>query len=184
MVSRWLLIFFVSVFLVLFLWVSTSTAMNPDCSPVEEKSVKVEAWMSKQYEKNLRQIRKEFSAMGDTLVTLWVYPAKNPSKIVAIGSCVPAYIGRHILRKAMEYSGGVNSLVNQGFISSNWIGVGTSLFAESSFRKITQDQLSMLMDTSLDTQHFQSIYQQLTMQQKKVKAFGLMLKNPKLLEKP
>ncbi len=84
----------------------------------------------------------------------------------------------------MEYSGGVNSLVNQGFISSNWIGIGTSLFTESSFRKITQDQLSMLMDTSLDTQHFQSIYQQLTMQQKKVKAFGLMLKNPKLLEKP
>ena len=54
MVSRWLLIFFVSVFLALFLWVSTSTAMNPDYSPVEEKSVKVEAWMSKQYEKSLR----------------------------------------------------------------------------------------------------------------------------------
>jgi len=51
MVSRWLLIFFMSVFLALFLWVSTSTAMSPDCSPLEEKSVKVEAWMSKQYEK-------------------------------------------------------------------------------------------------------------------------------------
>ena len=184
MISRWFLVFFLCVFGPLFLWVLTSAAMSRDCSPLEEKPIKVEAWMSKQYEKSLRQIRKEFSAMGDTLVTLWVYPAKNPSKIVAIGSCVPAYIGRHILRKAMEYSGGVNSLVNQGFISSNWIGVGTSLFAESSFRKITQDQLSMLMDTSLDTQHFQSIYQQLTMQQKKVKAFGLMLKNPKLLEKP
>jgi len=126
MVSRWLLIFFVSLFLALFLWVSTSTAMNPDCSPVEEKFVKVEAWMSKQYEKNLQKIRKEFSAMGNTQVTLWVYPANNPSKIVAIGSCVPAYIGRHMLRKAIEYSGGVSSLVHQGFFSSNWIGVGTS----------------------------------------------------------
>ena len=58
---------------------------------------------------------------------------ENPSDSGYIGSCVPAYIGRHILRKAMESSGGVNSLVNQGFISSNWIGVGTSLFAESSF---------------------------------------------------
>ena len=83
---------------------------------------------------------------------------------MAIGSCVPAYIGRHILRKAMEYSGGVNSLVNQGFISSNWIGVGTSLFAESSFRPVTKDQL--------------------TMQQKKVNAFGLLLDHPKLLENP
>ena len=33
--------------------------MNPDCSHVEEKSVKVEAWMSKQYEKSLRQIREK-----------------------------------------------------------------------------------------------------------------------------
>jgi len=51
MVSRWLIIFFMPVFLPLFLWVSTSTAMNPDCSPVEEKSVNVEVWMSKQYKK-------------------------------------------------------------------------------------------------------------------------------------
>ena len=87
--------------------------MNLDCSPVEEKSVKVEAWMSKQYEKSLRQIRNEFSAMGNTRVILWVCLAKNPSKIVVIGSCVPAYIGRHMLRKAIEYSGGVSSLVHQ-----------------------------------------------------------------------
>ena len=89
-----------------------------------------------------------------------------------------------MLRQAMEYSGGVNSLVNQGFFSSNWIGVGTSLFAESSLRPITQDQLIGLMDISLDTQQFQKIYRQLTTQQKKVKAFGLMLDNPKLLENP
>ena len=89
--------------------------MSEDGSPIEDKPVKVEAWMSKQYEKNLQKIRKEFSAMGNTQVTLWVYPANNPSKIVAIGSCVPAYIGRHMLRKAIEYSGGVSSLVHQGF---------------------------------------------------------------------
>jgi len=103
---------------------------------------------------------------------------------VAIGSCVPSYVGRHMLRQAMEYSGGVNSLVNQGFFSSNWIGVGTSLFAESSLRPVTKDQLTKLMDTSPDTQKFQAAYRQLTMQQKKVKAFGLLLDNPKLLENP
>ena len=71
-----------------------------------------------------------------------------------------------MLRQAMEYSGGVNSLVNQGFFSSNWIGVGTSLFSENSLRPIT-DQLIGLMDVSLDTQQFQKIYRQLTTQQKK-----------------
>ena len=64
------------------------------------------------------------------------------------------------------------------------MGVGTSLFAESSFRPVTKDQLTKLMDTSLDTQKFQAAYRQLTMQQKKVKAFGLLLDNPKLLENP
>ena len=89
--------------------------------------------MSKQYKKTLRQIRKEFSAMGNTQVTLWVYPAENPSKVVAIGRCVPAYIARHMLRKAMEYSGGVSSLVNQGFISPNYRAIH---FKEDNFVKI------------------------------------------------
>ena len=84
MVIRWLLIVFVCVFGALLLCVSTSTAMARGCSSIEEKPVKVEAWLSKQYEKNLRQIRNEFSAMGNTRVTLWVYSAENPSKIVAI----------------------------------------------------------------------------------------------------
>jgi len=115
MASRWFLIVFVYVLMVPFLWVSFGESASSKCSPVEENSIKVEAWMSKQYEKSLRQIRDEFSAMGNTRVTLWGYPTKNPSKIVAIGSCVPAYIGRHMLRKAIEYSGGVSSLVHQGF---------------------------------------------------------------------
>jgi len=160
---------------------SSSTANTQDCSSIDDKTVKVEAWMSKQYKKNLRQIRNEFSAMGNTQVTLWVYPAKNPSKIVAIGSCVPAYIGRHMIRRAIKYSGGVSLLVNQGFFSSNWIGIGTSLFSENSFRPVTQKQLIQLMDVSLDTQQFQKIYRQLTKQQKKEKAFGLFLNNPKFL---
>lgn len=102
---------------------------------------------------------------------------------MAIGSCIPSYVGRHMLRQAMEYSGGVNLLVNQGFFSSNWIGVGTSLFSENSLRPITQDQLIGLMDVArypaisknLSSTHYTA---------KKVKAFGLMLENPKLLENP
>ena len=172
--------------LLVFLWSllladSSSIANTQDCPSIYDKTVKVEAWMSKQYKKTLRQIRIEFSAMGNMQVTLWVYPAKNPSKIVAISSCVPAYIGRHMIRRAIKYSGGVSSLVNQGFFSSNWIGIGTSLFSENSFRPVTQKQLIQLMDVSLDTQQFQKIYRQLTKQQKKVKAFGLLLNNPKFL---
>jgi hypothetical protein len=89
-----------------------------------------------------------------------------------------------MIHKAIEYSGGVSSLVNQGFFSSSWIGVGTSLFSENSFRPVTQEQLIQLMDVSLNTQQFQKIYRHITKQQKKVKAFGLLLNNPKFLGSP
>jgi len=72
-----------------------------------------------------------------------------------------------MLRKAMEYSGGVSSLVNQGFVSPHWIGVGRSLFAESSFRPVTQGQISRLIDVSLNTNQFQAIYRQFTTQEKR-----------------
>ena len=87
-------------------------AKTSECPPIEHNPVKVEAWLSKQYEKKLPQLREEFVARGNTRVILWVYPAENPSKIVAIGRCVPAYIARHTLRKAMKYYGNVNALVH------------------------------------------------------------------------
>lgn len=153
------------------------------CQPVASKPVKIEAWMSKRQVPVFKFIRSEFAAMGHTRVTLWVYPAsKNPSRIVAIGRCVPAYIARHVLQKAVEFSGGVEALVHQGFISSRWIGIATSLFAESSFRKISRGQLDQLLDESLDTVEFHSLYRSFTRQEPQVKAFGLSLANPKLLK--
>lgn len=154
-----------------------------DCEPLREKPVKIEAWMSKRQEPVLAFIREEFAAMGHTRVTLWVYPAENPSRVAAIGRCVPAYIARHALRKALEFSGDVRSLVHQGFFSSRWIGIGTSLFDEASQKPISQKQLDQLLDDSLDTFEFQALYRQLTEQDATVQAFGLTLPNPKLLRK-
>ncbi len=153
-----------------------------NCEPETSKPVKIEAWMSKRQAPVFKFIRSEFAAMGHTRVTLWVYPApENPSRIVAIGRCVPAYIARHVLRKAVEFSGGVQSLVHQGFVSSHWIGIATSLFAEGSLRNISRQQLDQLLDESLDTHEFQSLYRSFTRQEPMVKAFGLTLANPKLL---
>lgn len=152
-----------------------------DCVSISRKPVKVEAWVSKRYEKDLVKVRKEFGEMGNTVVGLFVYPAENPSRVVAIGRCVPAYIAQHILEKARKYSLGTTHLVHQGFFSSHWTGVGTSLFSENSMNAITSDQLSQLMDESLDTDAFQEIYRNLTQQPRKVPAFGLLLDNPKYL---
>jgi len=149
------------------------------CEPLERRPVKIEAWLSKRFEQRLPAIRGEFAAMGHTRVTLWVYPAENPSRVVAIGRCVPAYIARHALRNALEYGVGATRLVHQGFISDRWIGLGTSLFARESGQDISRADLLKLMDEELDTPAFQALYRQLARQDEKVRAFGLVHDNPK-----
>ena len=173
----------INVFLILIaLTVTPGTVFaEKDCESISRKPVKLEAWVSKRYEKDLKKIRKEFGEMGNTVVGLFVYPAENPSRVVAVGRCVPAYIAQYILAKARKYSLGTTHLVHQGFVSSHWTGIGTSLFSENSMNAITLEQLARLMDDSLDTDSFQEIYRKLTRQPKKVSAFGLLLDNPKYM---
>ena len=85
------------------------------------------------------------------------------------------------IKKAEKYSIGTTHLVNQGFVSSHWSGLGSSLFSENSMNPITPDQLAMLMEEDLDTQSFHALYKSFTVQKKKVPAFGLIVDNPKLL---
>ena len=174
----------IKLFVLVLLSVLTGTSngyAKENCLSISEKPVKVEAWVSKKYEKDYRNIRREFQEMGNTKVGLFFYPAENPSRVVAIGRCVPGYMAQHFMRKAWKYSLGTTHLVHQGFISSHWAGVGTSLFSENSMSAISPQQLNQLMDESLDTDSFHKIYRALTIQKDKVPAFGLMLNNPKLL---
>ena len=68
------------------------------CLATNKNKVKVEAWLSKKYEKSFLDIQKEFLEMGNTKVGLFVYPAENPSRVVAIGRCVAVYIAQYFVR--------------------------------------------------------------------------------------
>ena len=93
------------IFILLFALTETSIGhANEDCISISEKSVKIEAWVSKKYEQDYRKIRLEFAEMGNTKVGLFFYPAENPSRVVAIGRCIPAYMAQHFLKKAWKYS--------------------------------------------------------------------------------
>ena len=172
-------ILFAMLFMVVLM--SSSVKAEEDCPSLSKKPVKLEAWLSKRYEKYLKSIRKDLGGMGNTRVGLFVYPTENPSRVVAIGRCVPVYIAQHILTKAEEYRLGTTHLVHQGFVSSHWAGIGTSLFSENSMSAITPQQLASLKDDTLDTESFHEMYRSLTRQPEKVPAFGLMLKNPKYM---
>ena len=172
----------ISSLLALFLFTAIDLSFaKEDCQQERNKKVKVEAWFSKKYEKRFPDIQKEFLEIGNTKIGFFVYPAENPSRVVAIGRCVPVYIAQHFLKKAKKYSLGTTSLVNQGLISENWFGMGTSMFGKNSMSPISPEQLVMLMDENLDTETFQEMYRLLTVQNKKVKIYGLILKNPRYL---
>tara|TARA_B100000686_G_scaffold349455_1_gene442878 strand:+ start:2352 stop:2906 length:555 start_codon:yes stop_codon:yes gene_type:complete len=155
----------------------------PKCQPLDKRPVKLEVWLSKKYQGDFRYLRKEFGAMGDTKVALWLYPAENPSGSVAIGRCVPAFIARHALQRAMAHTKGVKSLVHQSFFSPHWIGVGTSLFSELSQKKVTTEQVDSLLDDTLTTREFQELYREYTEQEEVVMGFGIEIPNPKLMGK-
>ena len=152
------------------------------CRPLDEQPVKLEAWLSKKYRDILPMLRNDFGQMGNTQVIFWVYPADNPSASVAIGRCVPAFIARHILQKAVAFTKGVKSLVHQGFVHPHWAGIGTSLFSELSQKKVNKNQVELLLNENLSTAEFHDLYRRFTKQDKMVNGFGLNLPNPKLMK--
>ena len=129
--------------LIFFLFFTTDFVFaKENCQKKFQNKVKVEAWLSKKYEKQFRNIQKEFLEMGNTKVGLFVYPAENPSRVVAIGRCVPVFLAQHFLKKAKKYSLGTTHLVNQGLISENWFGMGTSMFGKNSMKSIIYLEVS------------------------------------------
>ena len=168
--------------LVFFLFAAINhSSAKESCLEKTKNKIKVEAWLSKKYEKKFLDIQKEFLEMGNTKVGLFIYPAENPSRVVAIGRCVPVYLAQYFLKKAKKYSLGTTHLVNQRLISENWFGMGTSMFGKNSMSPITSQQLTILMDETLDTESFQKMYRSLTIQNKKVNIYGLILDNPRFL---
>ena len=85
---------FLCLYVLVLVFVSTisfSFAEEP-CLETNKNKVRVEAWLSKKYEKHYFDIKKEFKEMGRARVGLFIYPAENPSRIVAIGRCVPVQL--------------------------------------------------------------------------------------------
>ena len=149
------------------------------CEPVEQKRVKVEGYISKKFRKQKRAIIKEFKEIGHTRTAIRPFPMGKTAKVIAIGRCVPAYIARHVMAKALQYTSGIESLVNQAFLHTHWIGIGTTMFDEPSQQLVTPEQVKQLMDPSLGDEEFHKLYRQFSVQDDTVPYFGRRPKNVK-----
>lgn len=166
--------------LVLWLAGSAQAAEAPQpCEPVEQKGVKVEGYISKKFRKQKRAIIKEFKEIGHTRTAIRPFPMGKTAKVIAIGRCVPAYIARHVMAKALQYTSGIESLVNQAFLHTHWIGIGTTMFDEPSQQLVTPEQVRQLMNPSLGDEEFHKLYRQFSVQDDTVPYFGLTPKNAK-----
>jgi hypothetical protein len=150
------------------------------CEPVDKKRIKIEGYISKAFRKQRKQVFKEFGEMGSSRVALRVYPMGETSKVIAIGRCVPVYIAQHIIRKSMEYSTGVESLVQQQFIHTHWVGVGVTMFDEPSQQLVSADQVQQLLKQDISDEDFHVLYRKLSVPNKLTPFFGLQVPNVKI----
>ncbi len=149
------------------------------CEAVETKGVKVEGYISKKFKRQKRVILKEFAEMGHTRTAIRPFPMGQTAKVIGIGRCVPAYIARHVMAKALKYTSGIESLVNQAFLHTHWIGIGTTMFDEPSQQLVTPEQVRQLMDPVLGDEEFHTLYRKLSIQDDTVPYFGSRPKNVK-----
>ena len=148
-----------------------------DCKSLQEKTIKIEAWISKKHRKNKRAIKKEMGSVDGTKLNLRVYPMNVPQNAIGIGRCVTAAIGRHSIEQSLKYAGGVGTMVDQQIISPYWVGIGTMAFDEHSQKTITEDQLSSLRNPALSDIEFQNLVKKYSTPDKSVTMFGQDLPN-------
>ncbi len=149
------------------------------CEPVETKGVKVEGYISKKFKRQKRAIIKEFKEIGHTRTAIRPFPMGDTSKVIGIGRCVPAYIARHVMATTLKYTSGIESLVNQAFLHTHWIGIAATMFDEPSQQVVTQEQVKQLMNPALGDEEFHALYRKFSIQDETVPYFGLTPKNAK-----
>ena len=149
------------------------------CEPVDKKRIKIEGFISKSYRKQRKQVFKEFGEIGSTRVALRVYPMGETSKVIAVGRCVPVYIAQHIIKKSMRYSTGVESLVQQQFIHTHWMGVGVTMFDEPSQQIVSAEQVQQLLQQDLSDEEFHKLYRKMSIPNELTPYFGLQVPNVK-----
>ena len=169
----------IPVLLVLGLVGVSPVSAEEKCEPVDKKSIKIEGFISKSYRKQRKQVFQEFGEIGSTRVALRVYPMGETSKVIAVGRCVPVYIAQHIIKKSMQYSTGVESLVQQQFVPSHWVGVGVTMFDEPSQQIVSADQVQQLLKQGISDEEFHSLYRELALPADRVPSFGLQVPNVK-----
>ena len=164
---------------ILYLFLYSPAQAQEKCQPLDKKRIKIEGYIAKKFRKKRKTIIKEFTELGNSKAALRVYPMGETSKVIAIGKCVPVHIAQHVIKKAIEYSTGVESLVQQQFVHGHWIGVGVTIFDEPSQQLVSSDQVQMMLNPDLSNEAFHRLYRKLSVPNQLTPFFGLQVPNVK-----
>ena len=177
--NKYLTRYMVAVLTGCFLFLSDPAQAQEKCQPLDKKRIKIEGYIAKKFRKQRKAVIKEFTELGDSRAALRVYPMGETSKVIAIGKCVPVHIAQHVIKKAMQYSTGVESLVQQQFVHGHWIGVGVTIFDEPSQQLVSSEQVQQLLNPDLSTEDFHKLYLQFAVPNELTPFFGLQVPNVK-----
>lgn len=148
-----------------------------DCSAEGNEEIKTTIELKlakKKYRKKKREIKKELQdSGGDLKVRLVFFPFLDPPLNLGLGKCVSAEDGRFAIDQAIQFNGGVESVIMQEFMPHHWMKIGATDLAELTFIPITPEDLTRLSDPSLSTEAFQKVYRKLSALKERVLPFGL-----------
>ena len=164
---------------ILSLFLCSPSQAQEKCQPLDKKRIKIEGYIAKKFRKNRKAVIKEFTELGNSKAALRVYPMGETSKVIAIGKCVPVHIAQHVIKKAIEYSTGVESLVQQQFVHGHWIGVGVTIFDEPSQQLVSAAQVQLMLNPDLSNEAFHKLYRKLSVPNRLTPFFGLQVPNVK-----
>ena len=152
-----------------------SAGSTYDCETDENrnKPTRIELRLAKKLKKNSGEIKEKFRQEApDLKLRIEYLPFLDPPMNIGIGKCVSAAEARFAIHTALEYNRGIETVILQEVIPHHWVGIGTTKLAELSWMPIVQTDLERLMDPSLTTEAFQTLYRKLARMTERKRPFG------------
>lgn len=126
------------------------------------RKILVELFLARERKPDIDQIKRELEALSINRIRPQFFRLGNPPQNIAIGKNIPAPVARVAMQLAITYNGGIKYLLPEYRYFPDHIVIGSSAFDEASQIPVTSEDVEKLLNPSLSTDEFHTLYRHLT----------------------
>ena len=150
------------IIVVLFLTLFPQSGSGEAGEKTLHENIFVEIFLSPEHRKDAGAVQEAFNKLGIKRVRIQIHRLGNSPKNIAIGKDIPAEIARLAFRLAINYNDGIFAILPEFRFFPSQIAIGSSAFDDKSEVPIGQEALQKLLDPSLTTEEFHTLYRRLS----------------------